>query len=464
MPSPLPTPAPARRGAATIAMPISAAPLFRPDFERSLEDMRARGAVNTLLPFIYTHEAHRAGLPESRTFRGGNYAIPHLEYYRDLPFSYADMRAPEFGGRDAFALALPAARKLGMKVFAWLIEDNHCPAIRSWEPLYEVDVHGRRTTGHPCGPCKRNPLYRAFLLDLAEDYLRSYGIDGLMWGAERQSGFLNTLGMGKPGQATCFCPYCLRAAKEAGIDAVRAGLGFAELEWYRRQQRSGYRARDGDFVEFWRILRRYPELVAWENLWVRGRNELQAELYRRVKSVNPAAVIGWHVWQDVTFSPFQRAEVDYAELGGHADFVRPALYNHCAGARMRTFAQSALAGAFGDLPAPETLELLYRLLGDEEAPYDRVAAAGFSADYVRRETRRAVEDLTGSPAEVWPGIDIDVPAPPAAGRCTPEGIREAVQAAVRGGAEGLILSRNYTEMAPAHLSAAGEAIREIGLA
>ena len=48
---------------ATIAMPISAAPLVRPDFDRSLADMRERGGVNALLPFVYTHETTGPGWP-----------------------------------------------------------------------------------------------------------------------------------------------------------------------------------------------------------------------------------------------------------------------------------------------------------------------------------------------------------------------------------------------------------------
>ncbi len=448
----------------TIAMPISAAPLVRPDFDRSLADMRERAGVNTLLPFIYTHETHRAGLPADYPgFRGGNYAIPHMRYYRDIPFSYEDMRAPEFGEKDAFALAIPAARKLGIKVFAWLIEDNHCPAIARWEPLYEIDVHGRRVTRHPSGPCKNHPIYRAYLLDVVEDYMRSYDIDGIMWGAERQSGFLNTLGMGDPGHGTCFCAYCLKKARDAGIDVERARLGFAEVEKYRDAQRAGTRPRDGYFSTLWRILLNHPELIAWENLWVRGRHDLQAELYRKVKSINPSTTIGWHIWQNVTFSPLQRAEEDYSVLAGFSDFVRPAVYNNCGGQRMRAFAEGSLAGIFGDLTPPQTLELLYRLLDYNEAPYDRVAAAGLSADYVRRETRRAVDGLAGSAAEVWPGVDIDVPVSKGSSRCTPEGITRAVKAAFQGGASGIILSRNYTEMEPAHLSAAGDALRELGL-
>jgi hypothetical protein len=449
---------------ATIAMPISAAPLVRPDFDRSLADMRERGGVNALLPFVYTHETHRAGVADNAPgFRGGNFAVPHMKYYRDTPFSFADMRAPEFGDRDAFELAIPAARKHGIRMFAWIIEDNHCPAIPAWEPLYEVDFHGRRATGHPSGPCKNNPAYRGFLLNLVEDYLRSYDLDGIMWGAERQSGFLNTLGIGAPGRGTCFCEFCVRKARDSGIDVERARSGFAEIEKFRLAS-AARRPRDGTFVSFWRILLSYPELLAWEALWVRSRHELQAEIYAKAKAIKPSAPVGWHIWQNVTFSPLQRAEEDYAVLSGFSDFVRPAVYNNCAGERFHAFAKSSLAGVFGDLQPAQTYDLLQRLLDDREAAYDKVSAVGFSADYVLRETRRAVDGVAGTSTQVWPGIDIDVPVPPGTSRCTPEGIQAAVRAAFQGGAAGVILSRNYVEMAPDHLSAAGDALRELGVA
>src|SRR5437899_10455082 len=101
----------------------------------------------------------------------------------------------------------------------------------------------------------------------------------------------------------------------------------------RRAGRAGQHPRDGSFVSFWRLLLNYPELLAWENLWVSSRHEFQAALYRRVKSIKPALQVGWHVWHNLSFSPFQRAEEDYATMTGYSDFLRPALYNNVAGAR-----------------------------------------------------------------------------------------------------------------------------------
>lgn len=456
------------RPSTMVGIAMSVAPLAQPNHDRLLDDLHERAGVNALFPFIYTHIPRRAGAPAAG-FHGGNYATPHMQYYRDTDLTFDDMRAPEFGGVDVLARTIPAARRKGIKTFAWIIEDNQIPELPHWDSLYEVDFHGRRMRRHPSGPCNNNPRYRGFLLGLVEDYVRSYELDGIMWGSERQGGLLNALGAyhngsrADPSQATCFCEFCQQKGRADGIDVERARRGFGALEQFVREGRAGRRPRDGYFVAFWRLLLNYPELLAWENLWIRSRHELQAEIYRKVKSINPVLPVGWHLWHNLSFSPFHRAEEDFAALTGFSDFLRPVLYSNCAGERMRSFVDSTHGNVFGDVPADQTEELLYRLLDYKEAPYAQVTAIGFSADYVLRETRRAVEGVAGTPTQIWPGIDIDVPVPVGASHCTPESVRQTVKAVFAAGASGVLLSRNYVEMKPENLSAAGAALKELGV-
>jgi hypothetical protein len=207
----------------------------------------------------------------------------------------------------------------------------------------------------------------------------------------------------------------------------------------------------------------YPELLAWETLWESSREELQQNIYKLVKSIKPEIPVGWHIWHNVSFSPFHRAEMDYSRMVPFSDFIKPVLYNNCAGERIRAFTESICGNVLGDLPQPMALEVLYRFLNYREAPLDEVKKTGFSADYVKRETSRAVEDVRGSAVQVWPGIDIDVPVPAGCSQCTADGVKQAVMAAFQGGAPGVILSRNYPEMVPEHLSGAGAALDELGL-
>jgi hypothetical protein len=454
--------------ATMVAMPISVAPLAQRDLDAMFADMTERAGVNALFPFIYSHEPHRAGV-EAANFHGGNYARPHMQFYRDTPLTLQDMRAPEFGNVDVLERIIPVARKHGIRTFCFLLEDNNLPAaVPHWETLYEVDHHGRRTMGHPGGRCFNNPGYQNFTLGLVEDYARSYDIGGIMWGSERQGGLLNTLGLSQSsgldsGRTTCFCEFCLKKGHERGIDVERARQGFDAMETFVLNSRAGQRPRDGYFTEFWRLLLNYPEVLAWENLWTTSRHEFQAAIYKQVKDINPALQVGWHVWQNVSFSPFQRAEENLSDLAGFSDFIRPALYNNVAGGRFASFVKGARGSVFGDLSSEETLDVLYRQLNyNHEAPFDRLLAAGFSPDYVECETRRSIEAVAGQPVQIWPGVDIDVPVEKGEGHCTPESVAGAVKAVFKSGAQGIILSRNYIEMKPENLSGAGVALREFG--
>ncbi len=81
-------------------------------------------------------------------------------------------------------------------------------------------------------------------------------------------------------------------------------------------------------------------------------------------------------------------------------------------------------------------------------------------DYIARETKRAIED-TGHSIQIYPSVDINVPVQPGWKQTTPEGVKAEVRAAFAAGADGVVLSREYTEMWLKNLAAAGDATREI---
>jgi hypothetical protein len=114
------------------------------------------------------------------------------------------------------------------------------------------------------------------------------------------------------------------------------------------------------------------------------------------------------------------------------------------------------------VPPQELLDFTYRVLDFREGPLDRIPASGFSSDYVFRETKRARSGLAGAKTLLWPGIDIDIPTSAQHSKSTPQGTKDAVLAAFRGGADGVLLSRKYSEMRLANLKGAGDAIRELG--
>jgi hypothetical protein len=158
--------------------------------------------------------------------------------------------------------------------------------------------------------------------------------------------------------------------------------------------------------------------------------------------------------------------MDFEEIAKFSDFIKPVLYSNCAGERIKSFDDCVRKNVFGDLEPEQELQMLYRMLDyPKEAPYDQVLQKGLTPDYVERETRRTADDAakSGRKVEVWPGIDVDVPVPAGASECTTEYVKQTVLAAFKGGAQGVVLSRNYSEMNPDHLAGAGAALKELGI-
>ena len=459
---------------AMIGIQVGAVSFVDEGSDRVLDGFREMAAINTLFLATFTYGRGIAGrqprgnaLPDhgkqeyDDNFHGGNFATPHPQFYRNT--SIAPEKAPDHPGYDVIADVLPAARRRSMKVICWF-EDVFAKSVRGLDQAVEIDLHGNPTSR----VCMRNPNTRHFWLALVEDYLRSYDVDGLMWGSERQGPLDNAIGANHGGRATpatvgCFCPHCLEAARKAGIDADRARTGYTSLETWVASQRAGPRPADGAFVTFWRILVEYPEVLAWERLWNDALHDTYREMYRTAHEIAPSKGIGWHIWHNNSFSPFYRAEQNYAEFNAYSDFLKVVMYNNSGGPRLAQYVRNVNSTLFADLSPEQTLELTYRLqqYGDEK-PLDRIAQEGLSADYVRRETRRAVAGVSAA-VKIWPGIDIDIPTGPTEKKTQPDDVYQAVKAAFDGGAHGVLLSRKYSEMPLANLRAAGRAVRDLKL-
>jgi hypothetical protein len=287
-----------------------------------------------------------------------------------------------------------------------------------------------------------------------------------MWGSERQGAFSNALGAhagspGTPMRVTCFCQYCQAKAKERGIDPERAKKGFMELAKFVENSRNGQRPTDGYYVALWRLMLYYPELLAWEMLWTQSLRETYAAIHGRIKEVKPSLQVGWHIWHNNSFNPIYRAEQDLQAIAPSSDFLKIVIYNNCGGERMADYIDNVGGSMFADVPKQELLEFHYKILNYQERSLQEIPYTGLSSDYVYRETKRSHDDLQGTKTQLWPGIDIDIPTADNHSRCTPDGVRDAVLAAFHGGADGVILSRKYSEMRLANLKGAGVGVRQL---
>lgn len=439
--------------------------------DRALDNIQQKGGVNTVWAYTYDFSESRMtpngpiplpdhGKAGSPNFVGGAFYDYDTKYFTDTILK--DFRSPDYGKFNVITEVAPKAKARGMDFFAWDY-NNAFPimnrSIKNFTKVSEIDVYGRRTTS----ACFNNPDYRAHLGGKIQSLLNGYPseIDGIAWGCERMGPLQNMIGgIFSTRGITCFCEHCRAKARERGISAERANEGYRRLDQLFQSAARDERPADGYFINFWRLLTYYPEILAWENLWTDSYHEVRSELYGMGKSIAPEKPFGFHIMQNMTFSPFYRAEEDYSRTKEYSDYLKLATYNNAAGPRLATYLDHLSATVFHDAKPEEFLAFYYKIMNYEGPPYNELHKAGLPAEYVARETKRAIAGVEGK-VKIYPGIDIDVPTARTDKRTTPDDVKNSVRAALGAGADGVVLSREYVEMWLANLTAAGDTLREI---
>lgn len=389
---------------------------------------------------------------------GGNFAMPHPQYYSGIDLGDARVQGAFFAGFDALAEAQAAASKRGLETHIYILESASTGGrqrdIAGWPRILEIDVLGRKS---PL-PCINNPTYRAFKHALLEDLYKSYTFDGMLWGIERW-GPLNIALSGAP--ASCFCEHCAAVARGAGLDWKRAVAGYRALCDANQRWRSEPRASQTPFVEFLRVLLTYPEVIAWERLWTERHLALTGELYGIAKWLAPERVFGIGLWHYYVTNPILRAEWDLKEIAKSADYIRPIVYHYPYPARFRLYADSLRQGAFQPFTNDGILEAFSRMLDLQLPSYDRLQSKGMPADFVRQVVEIVRRDV-GPKMPIYPGVGIDVRQQGFSRPMRPKDVMQAVAAAAEAGSDGITASRNYGEMTLGNLKAFGQALRKLG--
>ena len=386
--------------------------------------MRQRAGVNGLLLDTFWF---------SRS-EGGYMGAIHAGYYKDIGVNVKDLWSPDPKSLDVLA-ALAGPTKQRHMTRTCMIKDMVPDELPGREKLCERDFNGAQAES----TCKNNPYYRNLALGAVEDAIRSYDVDGILYMAERQGAFTDTLGMrfrgkqrGAAGSRTCFCEFCRAKGQKQGIRFERVKAGFEELAKFVSAGRSRKRPADGYYASLWRLMLRYPELLMWEHLWHESYRELLRLLYAKVKAVRPGVQFGSHIWPNHSMNPIFRAEQDLAKLAPHHDFIKFPLYYNCGGPRTASYIESVGETIWGDVPPGELLQYHYRLLNYDEAPHKDLRRAGLYRSFVYRECKRAMDGARGSATKILPGLEIDIPLLKAdmagssgpVARCTREGVRD----------------------------------------
>src|SRR5260221_341613 len=87
----------------------------------------------------------------------------------------------------------------------------------------------------------------------------------------------------------------LPEAKKRWLDFQRAREGYTKLDEFVQSAVAGKRPSDGYFVEFWRLIVEYPEIIAWDRLFDAGKHQVLGEIYSTVKQIRPSLQVGFHI-------------------------------------------------------------------------------------------------------------------------------------------------------------------------
>lgn len=432
--------------------------------ERALDLIQETSKANAV--FVYTHTYYAAdGLKRRRhvSILAPDHGVaPRDPAKRNLPLAWVRHReesfrgtavrhmaadgSKEYGERDLFRDLVEPCRKRGIQIYGRVLEGS-APELASVIPGF-ARVLGKDIDGNPAPACWFHPEYQAWWSATVEDIFRHYELDGFQWGAERIGPLSHLLSSG--GAPYCFCEHCVRRGRDRGIDVERARLGFRELHRLMGALAAG----DGPesaLMRFFRVLYRYPEVLAWDMQYRLGQEEMFQRVRNTIRSVSPGTPVGRHIdHQQTTYDLFHQAQAGYGEMAAYADFIKPILYHDVMPPRVQGRVEALRKNIWKEFSQAQGTTFLERYRGHD-------AGKMRGADYVATEIRRAVQAIGGK-APLIAGIGIDIPHDNRPLAANPDEVTEVVRRAFAAGAAGILISREYDEMRVANLRAIGRAL------
>lgn len=469
-----------------IGVQIAPVSLFDEGFERCLDTLQEKAAVNTL--FIYSQTYHAGTKPKN--VLATDHGIPVRDFSKSrLPYLWVRHAAKgfdgkvvqhekpngdlEYGNRDIFREIQEPARQRGMKVYARILEagGRRKARIPGYEKVLTVDHEGK--PGH--GPCWNNPHYRDWVYTTIRELVTNYELDGLQYGAERTGPLSHVLYRGLT--PTCFCEHCVARNKQRGIDPVRAKAGFAKLFDLMKtvaalaadgkMSREQPQMADGALSSVMRIIYQHPEVLSWDYQWFQSDEEICSEVHRIAKRIRPDIDSGRHVdHQRSSWDFFYRSAMSYEQMAQNADYIKPIVYHESMGPRLRWWVLDRVKNlVLNDLSLEQSLQLYYGLFGHEASKQpgvDDLDRKGLGPEYVYCEVLRCKKSV-GDKAKVYAGIGIDIPWYIPNGMeprpSDPDQLTAAVTRAFDAGADGVLASREYNEMRLSSLEAIGRGVK-----
>ena len=312
----------------------------------------------------------------------------------------------------------------GIQMFFWLpvfaeTEDvcENTPAVDLWGNIpanYDLaEGEGFRFS------CPTDPDNAAHVVAVYDRWFGDCGFDGVFMDRIRTQSFVG----GVSGVLSCGCPLCAEryAAEGVDLEAVKAaweakGDDFLSVTGYTPE--SGFQFADPLAADFFRA----------KGHIVSGAVAAIADSLRSR---------GLEIGMDL-YAPFMAPFVgqDYAILAQHADFIKPMLYRKTT--------------------APAGMGFEYELL--RKAVPGATGYPTFEMDAAFLESQ--LDAMAPYPCGKYPGIEINFRAGVA--ETTPEYVTESLDAVMRHGFDGAVLSWDIMEAPDAHIDCLGKSDRTKG--
>ncbi|RMG54604.1 MAG: hypothetical protein D6722_28830 [Bacteroidetes bacterium] len=437
--------------------------LYAKGVAATLDEMQALAGINTVMPFTHTHVG-RQYRADYRPFEDADghpltdiYVRTHEAYYPDP--RWADRGpATRYADRDVIDELVEAGASRGIQVYGRILEPY---VITGVIPGFEVFAEEDALGAPGDHVCFNHPGYIAYWEAVIEDLVRSHPqMAGFKFGQERGGPLQNAL-EGKV--VTCFCPHCLRKARQQGLDAEEARQGFLALKQFSDQVRAGEAPPNGRFMTFFRTLSDYPELLAWERFWMQNREDQRRRMYAQIKRIRPSVQVGWHIDHSMGWALGMQAFWPYEQMGPYSDWLSIALYFDSFGRRSKGHYDRLYKDLlFGDADPALSYPMYLSILGldpAQEPAYVAHAAEDteFSDEYVYREVRRAVTTVAGK-AKVYGRLGFDMPKYDC--DIQPEQVYQATTRMFEARVDGVFCGREWDELQPKNAEAFGKAVRD----
>ncbi|MBP5571198.1 MAG: hypothetical protein J6X39_00775 [Bacteroidales bacterium] len=258
--------------------------------------------------------------------------------------------------------------------------------------------------------CPSDPRNAAAVVGIYDKYFSDCGFDGVFLDRIRTQSFVGGVG----GVLGCGCPLCEQAFAAEGVSlsdvrAARAAAGDAFFSVVSYSPAEGFKFEDQTASDYFRakgyVVSSGVAVVA-DSLRARGLS-IGMDLY----------------------APFMSVFVgqDYSILSQHTDFIKPMLYRKTN--------------------APAGMGFEYNLMRQAVPGASGYPAFEMTLDFLDSQ----LEAMEGYPCAKYPGLEINYRANVA--ETSPEYVKESLEAVLRHGFDGAVLSWNIMEAPNAHIEA-----------